>query len=706
MSSLPLATQLPDNVVRLSGRTLTLARALWLLICGSAACIFVIALPFRYQLLLHPSPTNLVNLNALGISTEFFAAYSLFWEIVIAVPYIVIGFIIFWRCGEERIALFTSLVLVVFGIGSGTITPTIRALLGMHPALDMLQHIYEFLAWLGFGLLFYIFPNGRFVPKWTRGLAVVWLFTCIAWNLFPHTVFDPTTWSPFLLIPFIGTFWLSWLFCQIYRYRRVSTAVERQQTKWIVFAIALIILAMLITSVIGWFVPGYDVLSQEQPTPQAFAFMFWQLVLNPVMLALPVALAFSIMRYRLWDIDNLISRALVYGTLTAFVIAIYALIVGGLGALLEMQGNLLLALVATGIIAVLFEPLRARLQQFVNRLLYGERDNPYAVLARLGKNLENALAPDAVLSTIVETIAQTLKLPYAAILLQDKNALSVAAAYGTPVSRALALPLMYQHQFVGELHVAPRAANEPFNANERRLLQDIAAQIGAAVHTVRLTADLKRSREQIVTAREEERRRLRRDLHDGLGPKLAGQTLKLEAALGTLDDDTETTRALLEETMSESQNIIAEIRRLVYGLRPPALDQFGLNTAIREQAAQYRRSGLQINLDLPDTLPTLPAAVEVAAYGIAQEALTNMAKHARAKTCTVTLILENALRLQICDDGVGLAPDLRAGVGMSSMRERAEEIGGTCVIEAGAQGGTCVTATLPIARSTGVPANG
>ncbi len=609
---------------------------------------------------------------------------------------LVIGFIIFWRCGQERIALFTSLVLVVFGVGSGTLMPTTLALLGLHPALDLLQYALECFAWYGLALFFFVFPNGRFVPGWTRWLALGFLPPFLLWNFAPNSPLAPPHWSPYLFAPFVGLEWGSWVFSQVYRYRRVSNAMERQQTKWVVFSLSLLVLTAAMSAVIGAFVPGFDLLSEEQSTPTAFAFMLGLRLVSPIAVLFPIAIAFSILRYRLWEIDNLISRALVYGALTAFVIATYVLVVGGLGALFQSSGNLLISLIATGSIALLFNPLRERLQRIVNRLMYGERDDPYAVLSRLGKNLEATLAPDSVLSTIVETIAQTLKLPYAAIIFRDADTVQVATVFGSSTSRALVLPLTYQHQLVGELHVAPPSPDEPFTSAERRLLEDIAAQTGVAVHNVRLTADLQRSREQLVGAREEERRRLRRDLHDGLGPKLAGQTLKLEAALDSLDGETETARALLKETMSESQSVITEIRRLVYGLRPPALDQLGLLTAIREQAAQYQVNGLQVTVSAPETLPTLPAAVEVAAYRIIQEALTNVARHARAKTCTVSLAMDRDLEIEVSDDGVGLPPTRRAGVGLSSMRERAEEIGGSCVIEAGTSGGTRVVAKLPI----------
>jgi len=694
--SISLSQSPPFAVVRLSGRTLVVARSLWFAIFAAATVTFLCAVPFRWAMWAHPSPTNLANLTTLGIPPAFFATYMVFWEIVTAAPYLIVGFIIFWRCGEERIALLASLFLVVFGVGSGTLTPTLRALLGMHPVLDLLQHSFEFISWLSFGLFFYLFPNGRFVPSWTRWLAATWLPICIAWNYAPDSPFSPLKWQPWQFVPVIGGFWASWLYSQVYRYRRVSNVIERQQTKWVVFAVCLIILTMAVVSIIGAFVPGYDLMSEEQPTPASFAYMIVQWPLGLIIASLPIAIAFSILRYRLWDIDNLISRALVYGALTLFVVAAYVLIVGGLGALFQASGNLLVSILATGVIAILFNPLRERLQRLVNRLLYGERDDPYTVLSQINKNLKATMAPNTVLSSIVETIAQTLKLPYVAIVLRDGNSSHVTASFGLSKLRAVVLPLMYQRQFIGELHVAPRSTDEVFTAAERRLLEDIAAHTGIAVHNVQLAADLQRSREQIVAAREEERRRLRRDLHDGLGPKLAGQTLKLEAALDSLDGETETARALLKETMSEAQTVIAEIRRLVYGLRPPALDQLGLLSAVREQAAQYQSTGLRVTVIAPDVLPTLPAAVEVAVYRIVQEALTNVARHAHARMCTISLTIKQDLELEIMDDGIGLKPNQRAGVGLSSMRERAEEIGGSCIVQPGTNRGTRVFAKLPI----------
>ncbi len=427
---------------------------------------------------------------------------------------------------------------------------------------------------------------------------------------------------------------------------------------------------------------------------------------RPPSLLIPLSIGFSILRYRLWDIDIIINRTLVYGLLTAGIVAIYVLVVVSLGTVLQAQGNLLISLVATGLIAVLFQPLRLRLQRSVNRLMYGERDTPNKVISRLGQRLETTLAPDAILPTIVETVAQALKLPYVAITLKQEGEFVRAAFYGSPKESLTLLPLVYQNELIGELVLAPRASGETFTSGDRALLDDLARQTGVAAHAVRLTIDLQRlagelqhSRTQLVTTREEERRRLRRDLHDGLGSALTSVTFQLDAANNLLDRDPQAVKTLLKDLKAQTQASIADIRRLVYNLRPPILDEWGLVAALREQVAQYQLNAVQVTVEAPEPLPALLAAVEVAAYRIALEALANVIRHAQATRCTIRLaVCDDALMVEVQDNGKGLPSDYHAGVGISAMRERAAELGGSCVIEDIATGGTRVYARLPLLK--------
>ncbi len=419
----------------------------------------------------------------------------------------------------------------------------------------------------------------------------------------------------------------------------------------------------------------------------------------------------SLLRYRPWDIDLLINRILVYSMLTISIVAIYILVVVGLGMLFQAHSNLGIALLATGLVAVLFQPLRTRLQQAINHLLYEDRDESYRVISRLGRRLEATLAPEAVLPTIVETVAcrvpiyraRALKLPYAAIALKQGDEWTVAASFGVLQDEPVRLPLVYHTEQVGELVLAPRAPGERFTPADRALLEDLARQASLAAHAVRLTADLKRltvdlqrSYERLVTVREEERRRLRRDLHDGLGPQLASLTLKLETARNRLAHDP-LAQALLSDLTQQTQATVADIRRLIYALRPPALDELGLVSALRELTLQSSDQ-VAMRLNALACLPELPAAVEVAIYRIAQEALTNVIRHAHARHCDLRLALDESaglLTLSIQDDGCGLPPSWDVGVGLVSMRERAEELGGTWTIEQVKSGGTRVLARLP-----------
>ena len=470
----------------------------------------------------------------------------------------------------------------------------------------------------------------------------------------------------------------------VVRFRR-SRGVERDQLKWLAYGGVLAVLALTIMS--AWSASRPDDLVAHELTLS----IVW-ITLTIIVIAAGIA----ILRHRLYDIDILINRTLVYGALSVGVAGIYVLLVGALGALFQSSGNLVIALLATGLAAFLVQPLRTRLQRSVNRLMYGERDNPYTVLSSLSQQLKTTLAPAAVLPTIAQVVAQTLKLPYVALALIQDNGLEIAAAYGRPVGDPVRLPLVYQAETVGQLLVAPRAPGESFTPAERRLLDDIALQAGVAVHAVRLTADLQRSRERLVAAREEERRRLRRDLHDGLGPQLASLTLTIAAARELLRQDVDAADMLLQELATHTQAAIADIRRVVYALRPPALDDLGLVLVLREQAAHYSQAGLQITIDAPEHLPPLPAAVEVAAYRILQEALLNVVRHAHARTCLVRLTLGDALDVEIRDDGVGLPPAGQTGVGLTSMRERTDELGGTCRIESVPGSGTCIHVQLPL----------
>lgn len=271
------------------------------------------------------------------------------------------------------------------------------------------------------------------------------------------------------------------------------------------------------------------------------------------------------------------------------------------------------------------------------------------------------------------------------------------------------MPLTYRNEIVGTLLLTPRAGEPGLDPADRRLLEDLARQIGVAVHAFQLTADVQAARERLVTAREEERRRLRRDLHDGLGPQLASQTLLIDAVRARVRDDPATADTLLVQIKSLAQEAVADVRRLVYELRPPALDELGLSGALSQVAAVASQGGIRITVSSPDDLPPLSAATEVAIYRIASEAMVNAVRHASAARVNVAISLDAAagmVRMIIVDDGCGLPDSImdvprHSGVGLTSMRERAEELGGQFDIVSHPGEGTRVHATFPLTKEAG-----
>jgi signal transduction histidine kinase len=478
---------------------------------------------------------------------------------------------------------------------------------------------------------------------------------------------------------------------QWYRYQRLSNLEQRRQTNWVVLGACGSALLVLAQQLYTWLAePSMMRLPRNELVLQTLFFV--------ALLFIPLSLGIAILRSRLWNIDLIIHRTLVYGVLSACVVGLYVLVVGGLGTWLQTQKNALVSLLAIGLIATLVQPLRWRLQQAVNYLVYGRRYDPYHVLTRLRQRLEATLAPGEVLPVIVETVAAAFKSPYTAIRLQQEEPSALSTAYGVPPPEEtlLHLPLSYQGEEQGELVLAQDSTGQPFSQHDTLLLEDLAHHASIAVHSLRLNADIQHSRERLVIAREEERRRLRRNLHDGLGPQLASLLLQLTTVRKLLRRDPQVAEDLLTRAMTHMQEAISDIRRLVYDLRPPALDDLGLLAALREHMQRYDACGIIFTLTAPECLPALPAAVEVACYRIAQEALTNVITHAQARHCHLSLRIGADLELEVSDDGRGLPATQKPGVGLTTMHERARELGGTCSITTQPQGGTRVHVRLPL----------
>ncbi|HET7272860.1 MAG TPA: sensor histidine kinase [Rubrobacter sp.] len=670
----------------LRGRRLIIARTLWVALVAPASVLCVVALYARYLMLSAPPDAVRESLAQLGLSTGFYAVYYVVLGTIFGIGCFAVAAVIARRKPNDGMALFVSLFLVLLGAAYG---PNAAALEQLSPVLEFPARFAQFLIIACQLLFLFVFPDGRFFPRWGRAPVLVWISLLFVAMLAPGgeaLAAGPGLWGAILL----ATAFPAGVGAQIYRYLRVSAQAQRQQTKWVVFGVTTSIMGFILLVLPAAVFPGVQ-------GPSALVLeMFSEAVVTFATLLIPLSIGVAILRYRLWDIDVIINRTLVYGALTASVVGLYVLVVGGLSALLQVETGFLVSLLATGLVAVLFAPLRDRLQRGVNRLIYGERDDPYGVISRLGQRLESTLAPDAVLPTIVETLQEALRVPYVAISLKGDR--TPAASAGEPAGEPLRLPLVYRNEKVGELLLGPRGPGEAFGPADRRLLEDLARQAGVAAHAVRLTADLQRSRQRLVAAREEERRRLRRDLHDGLGAQLAGLNVQTGVLRRLIPEDPAAADEAAVELRTELQSAIADIRRLVYDLRPPALDDLGLVSALRQLADRYGAEDeqLRVSIEAPEDLPHLPAAVEVAAYRISQEALTNVVRHARAQSCVVRLTVADEMMLEITDDGVGLPEEHAAGVGLFSMRERAAELGGTCTVGRAPEGGTRVLVRLPL----------
>jgi two-component system, NarL family, sensor kinase len=471
----------------------------------------------------------------------------------------------------------------------------------------------------------------------------------------------------------------------VLRFRR-ARGTERQQLRWMALAAVLVALGSVVA-----------LLGSVVALPADL------LIASPVFLGLaagiyllPLAIGAAILRYRLYGLDYLISRTVVYGLLTASGVAVYVAVVNSAERLLR-EGGVGGSLLATAVIAVGFAPARNRLQRWVDRRLYGERHDPVRAMARLGARLRDAPggAPGGdVLAGVLQAVCEALRLPSASLRVDGVE----VASFGRLAAASESIPLEHEGQRVGALLVGLRAGERALGMADRQVLEVLAAPVAVALHAVLLSQELQRSRERLVAAREEERRRLRRDLHDGLGPILTAVTLKADAARSALAGAPDRADGLLAELRGDAKQAIGDLRRVIYDLRPAALDELGLLGAVGEQVDRFTRQGLSITLHAPAALPVLPAAVEVATYRIITEALANIARHADAHQVTITVAIDGDLRLAVHDDGTtGTAngDGWRPGTGLQSMAERAAEVGGTLQAGPTPTGGR-VYARLPL----------
>lgn len=670
-------------------------RLVWLALIVPVFVIFLYSIPGTYKMLTticdlspeqcaswaQPTSTLVDTLDQHHISLEAYAIYHLILYVTVALLCWGAGLLVLRYRSRDWHGLVVSYMLITLGAGG------VSMVLQSGQSFTALPNVLEIVSgglimpmYLALSLFFQTFPDGRIYPRWTQIGTLLILANYAAW-LAPGQ-FNIQNWKPFL-----AGLWLLSVFgfhigIQAYRYRYFYTQEQRQQTKWLIWGFGISLISAIFLPLV------LDSSSADLIEGTTVALGFY--------LPITVAITIAILRYRLWDIDIIINRTLLYGLLTTLTIGLYILIVGSLSFLFQAQNSLFISLMATGVVAVAFQPMRSRLQTTVDHFIFGERKNPYSVIARLNEELGRTRDDEALLPDVAETIAQALKLPYVAIAVKDDESFQTEAIHGQVIvgSRLTSLPLTYSEQIVGQIIIGQAPGDRVMDEHDQQLLQNIARQTGIAVHAVQLNRALQQSRQQLVTAREEERRRLRRDLHDGLGPALAAHTIKIGTARILLSSDPQAADRILDDLENSLAESLADIRRLVYNLRPPALDQLGLYGALQDFVQQYTGPTTFV-LTLPDTFPRLSAAVEVAVYRLIQEAVNNVVRHARATHCVIKIEAGDVLTVHISDNGIGLPQPLQYGVGLNSMRERADELGGHFAITS-SESGTQVAVWLPL----------
>jgi len=672
-------------------------RAIAQILVGVFAALFIIGVvmwarsdltgPILWNLLKPWDELELIGvLRESDVSLPVLSAYYMLLEIVVAAAGLVAASLIL-RGADSWFRLYMGVVLALWVTMGGAMSAVYRDGLG-----ETAGDVAGAMAGLGWVLAFpiaYVFPDGRFVPRWTRWCAVAWALYIpytLALPLFGH---EPDPDSLIETAPLFVLFGTA-AYAVMRRYRTTPDADERIRIRGVAASVAL------------WFVVA--TLSVVPPVRAQLTELSERgLAVNAIMdlasytvaALIPISISVAILRHRLYDIDVWINRTLVYGGLTAVVAVSYAA-TAALGAAVWPGNSLSGPLLGTVIVAVVLHPLRLRVQRAVDRFVHGRRREPYMVLTDLGRQLESVVPPDEVLQTLVRQIGTTLKLPYVAADLPDARATFPESAAPPPGHRET-FEMRWQDEHLGALTVVSRPGDELGDA-DRELLDGLARQAGAAVRAATLNDDLRRSRDRILVAREDERRRLQRDLHDGLGPTLASLYQRVDAARSLLGRDRDAADQLLADVGVQTRAVIGDIRALVRALRPPELDELGLVGSLEAAAASL--DGLDVDVTASD-IATVPAIVEIAAYRIAIEALTNAVRHAEARHATIQLRTDQtALHVTVTDDGRGMPTDLSTGTGLRSMRERADELGGVCEWARLASGGTQVMATLPMRGRT------
>jgi len=684
-----------------------------ILLCLVIAVFFFQSIPIYYDSLLqnciykdcspYYPPTSVVELAKDGLTPKIYSLLFVVLDCTLVFIYYAAALILVVKCRREPLGLLAALMLISFG----TVFPMLTWVASIgHPLMHMFNQLVGVFGWTTFFLFFFLFPNGTFEKGRIAKISLLVCTLFVISNLLPSKGYNEWIIAVKNILMLMSMALL--IYTQVYRYRKVSRPAQRQQTKWVVYGFAI--------TTIGW--TGMGILFDPDHLQGPLWFFYLNVILYFILTIIPLTLTFAILRHRLWQIDPIVKRTMVYSALTVCIIVVYTLSVQYLSRLFQTKDHFVVSLIATGLVAVIFSPMKERLQRMVDRLMKGRHDDPYAVLAELGDQLVKPIEPRAMLDVVVHTIKDALRLPFTAIEIGVNGQDTLASTVGEPLEEVMSFPVIHRGDVIGTLYVSPRSAGEYFTKEDLKFLSVLLQQAGPVVQNVNMTLGIKlltealqESREKMIHAREEERRVIRRNLHDELAPRLDSLANNVEVAERYLKEAPDTAMEILTDFRKIIRSTVDEIRTLVHDLRPPSLDELGLLGAIKERIHEISKiqlptnsngpAVLKIDLQTPEQLPVLPAAVEVAAFRIVTESLSNVLRYTEANHCIVQLEIPSSrcLSITVTDKGSGMPLESPSSkkktIGLYSIRERAAELGGSCTIEHLQPSGTRVTAELP-----------
>lgn len=548
------------------------------------------------------------------------------------------------------------------GSGGGTAAAWLAGWLWAPPVLALASVVLQ------------LVPDGRPAgPRWRPLLVASWAFITLFTVVVALGLAEVLPGAASVAVAFAGAaLVVGSLASLVVRYRR-TTGYERRQLTWIVAGGVVTVAAVLGDALLPASIGG--------------------LVEAAAGVVLPLTLGIAVLRHDLYQMDPVLRRSLTYLLLAGALTAV-TLLVGTVVVALVGRDRPTYALVLTVVAVVLAAgPLERLARAAIGRMLYGGRGDPYLVVAGLAQAIAAASGPEETMAAVADAARRAVGSPYAVLTVGEARSVSA----GTPAETTLRLPVAFHGEEQGVLAVAPRSPAEPFDGLDRRVLDDVVHQAGPAVAAALRTLDLERAREELVVAREEERRRLREDLHDGVGPVLAGLAFTVDAAATQVAPHQTRLAAQLDSVRDQARRAIGNVRRVTRGLRPESLDELGLLGALEEIATRHPSADIRLELDGEMPWPALAAATEVAVLHVVEEAVANAVRHGAAESVHIELCAEGGvLTARVTDDGSGLPEAPRVGIGLESMRRRTEELGGRFTIGRTGEAGTRVHMEVPL----------